>query len=118
MEIKQDKWQRNFYEDICSEVFHVYDNQKHDPMYTEKLKLINECQKLVGNDIFLKSPLNIAVIGHPGCGKSSFLNTVFTSFNTDSWRELAPVGLFNLDGQQLHVTERFRRFVTFTCLLL
>lgn len=87
-------------------------------MYTEKLKLIDECQKLVGKDIFTRSPLKIAIIGHPGCGKSSFLNTVFTSFNTDSWRELAPVGLFNLDGQQMHVTERFRRFVTFTCLLL
>ncbi|XP_071127091.1 uncharacterized protein [Mytilus edulis] len=110
MEMNQDIWKISFDEDNNSEVFHIYDNQQDDPMYSEKLKLISDCQRLVGNDSQARSPLNIAVIGQLGCGKSSFLNTVFSSFNTDSWREIAPFGFFMSAGSQLHFTERFRSY--------
>ena len=57
-----------------------------------KTQLIEQCKDTVGNDLGGRRPLNIAVIGPPGCGKSSFLNTIFASFkNNDNacWRELA-----------------------------
>ncbi|XP_076072072.1 uncharacterized protein LOC143043779 [Mytilus galloprovincialis] len=93
-----------------SEVYHKYDNHQEDPMYSVKLRLLSECQSLVGNDRQGRSPLNIAVIGQIGCGKSSFLNTIFTSFNTDCWRDIATSGFFKIEGPQLHCTERFRSF--------
>jgi predicted GTPase len=40
-----------------------------------KTQLIQQCKDTVGNDLDGRRPLNIAVIGPPGCGKSSFLNT-------------------------------------------
>ena len=46
----------------------------------EKAELIMQCKEIVGNDMSGRRPLNIAVIGPPGCGKSSFLNTIFASF--------------------------------------
>ena len=58
--------------------------------------------------------LNIAVIGPPGCGKSSFLNIVFASFNDDCWREIAICGEFgNHEGTMgMQVTQRFKRYNT------
>ncbi|XP_071127093.1 uncharacterized protein [Mytilus edulis] len=79
-------------------------------MYSKKLKLLSKCQKLVGNDRQGRPPLNIAIIGQTGCGKSSFLNTVFASLNTDCWRDIARSGFFKIEGSQLHCTERFRSF--------
>lgn len=111
MQKNQDKWENAFDEDSCSEIFHVYDNQRHDPMFAEKVKLIQDCQAFV-TTTSVRSPLNIAVIGQTGAGKSSFLNTVFASLNTDSWREIAPFGFFKQKGSQLHYTERFRRLLT------
>ncbi|CAC5399978.1 unnamed protein product [Mytilus coruscus] len=102
-----DKWENAYVQDKQTEVFH---NQQGDPEYSKKLNLIYECQHLVGNDRSGRLPLNIAVIGAPGCGKSSFLNTVFASFNTDSWREIAPIGFYKILGSQLHFTERFKSF--------
>ena len=66
-----------------------------------KTKLILLCKTIVGNDLDGQRPLNIAVIGPPGCGKSSFLNTVFASFNninSPRWREIARVGDFGEHG--------------------
>jgi predicted GTPase len=46
---------------------------------------VQHCMDTVGNELDGRRPLNIAVIGPPGCGKSSFLNTTFASFkNNDS----------------------------------
>jgi predicted GTPase len=53
---------------------------------------IQHCKDTVGNELDGRRPLNIAVIGPPGCGKSSFLNTIFASFNNNDracWREIA-----------------------------
>ncbi|XP_048777138.1 uncharacterized protein LOC125681198 [Ostrea edulis] len=37
-------------------------------------------------------PKNVAIIGTPGSGKSSFINSVITSFSKDCWREWTSVG--------------------------
>jgi predicted GTPase len=74
-----------------------------------KSKLIIQCQETVGNDLHGQTPLNIAVIGPPGCGKSSFLNTIFASFknnNNACWREIAKMGDYG--GQDLQETSRLR----------
>ena len=60
-----------------------------------KTELIRQCKDIVGNDLDGRRPLNIAVIGPPGCGKSSFLNTIFASFkdkDRSCWREIAKMG--------------------------
>ena len=68
-----------------------------------KTQLIQQCKYTVGNDLDGRRPLNIAVIGPPGCGKSSFLNTIFANFNdTDRacWREIAKAGDYGGHGCQ------------------
>jgi predicted GTPase len=61
-----------------------------------KEELILQCQTAVGNDLDGRRSLNIAVIGPPGCGKSSLLNTIFASFrkskNSGCWKEIAKMG--------------------------
>jgi predicted GTPase len=60
-----------------------------------KTQLIQQCTDAVGNELDGRRPLNIAVIGTPGCGKSSFLNTIFASFKNNDracWREIAKMG--------------------------
>ena len=64
-----------------------------------KTQLIQQCRHIVGNDLDGRRPLNIAVIGPPGCGKASFLNTIFASFN-DNWREIAKLGDYGGHGIQ------------------
>ena len=69
-----------------------------------KKKLIEQCKEIVGNELDGRRPLNIAVIGPPGCGKSSFLNTIFASFNDNGrarWREVARMGDFGEHDIQL-----------------
>ena len=76
---------------------------------TRKSELILQCQQIVGNDLDGRRPLNIAVIGPPGCGKSSFLNTVFASFknkDTDYWREIATAADYG--GHDIQETLRLR----------
>jgi predicted GTPase len=74
-----------------------------------KRQLILQCKHIVGNDLDGQRPLNIAVIGPPGCGKSSFLNTIFASFKNNDracWREIAKAGEYGVHGIQ--ETSRFR----------
>jgi predicted GTPase len=74
-----------------------------------KTELILQCNDIVGNDLDGRRPLNIAVIGPPGCGKSSFLNTLFASFknnNNACWREIAKMGDYG--GQDFQETSRLR----------
>jgi predicted GTPase len=74
-----------------------------------KTKLLQQCNDTVGNNLGGRRPLNIAVIGPPGCGKSSFLNTIFASFkNNDSacWREIAKAGDYG--GHGIQETSRLR----------
>ncbi|CAG2242362.1 unnamed protein product [Mytilus edulis] len=67
------------------------DNTK-DRHWSNKQYLIKECQDAVGTISSGKNPLNIAIIGPPGCGKSSLLNTIFASFNDKSWKQVAEHG--------------------------
>jgi predicted GTPase len=74
-----------------------------------KSQLILQCRHIVGNDLDGRRPLNIAVIGPPGCGKSSFLNTIFASFKNNDracWREIAKAGEYG--GHGIQETSRFR----------
>ena len=68
-----------------------------------KPQLIEQCMKTVGNDQDGRRPLNIAVIGPPGCGKSSFLNTIFACFKNNRsacWSEIAKMGDYGGHGFQ------------------
>ena len=68
-----------------------------------KTELIQQCQYIVGNDLDGRRPLNIAVIGPPGCGKSAFLNTIFASFKSSDrayWKEIAKAGDYGGHGIQ------------------
>ncbi|XP_071173684.1 uncharacterized protein LOC143080168 isoform X2 [Mytilus galloprovincialis] len=89
-------------------IIHVDDDPTKDPMYDQKQDLLDECKKLLGTTLSGKRPLNIAVLGPPGCGKSAFLNTVFASLNNDRWREHAKHGSFSSIGKQ--VTRRLKSY--------
>jgi predicted GTPase len=68
-----------------------------------KTQLIEQCMKTVGNDLDGRRPLNIAVMGPPGCGKSSFLNTIFACFKNNHsacWNEIAKMEDYGGHGIQ------------------
>ncbi|XP_052062879.1 uncharacterized protein LOC127702638 isoform X5 [Mytilus californianus] len=69
--------------------------------WDDKQKLIEICQKEVGTISSGKRPLNIAIIGSHGCGKSSLLNTIFASFSDEKWKELAAHGSYGGLGKQI-----------------
>jgi len=74
-----------------------------------KTQLILQCKETVGNDLGGRRPLNIAVIGPAGCGNSSFLNTIFASFQNSErarWREIAKMGDYG--GHGIQETSRLR----------
>ena len=72
--------------------------------WSSKQKLIKICQREVGTKSDGRQPLNIVIIGPPGCGKSSLLNTIFASFSDEKWKELAEHGDSGELGRQ---TSRF-----------
>lgn len=86
----------------------THKKQEDDPKYEEKLNLIWECQELVGTDHSNRKPLNIAIIGLPGVGKSSLLNTIFASFSTKCWDDIVEFGSFGTLAIQF--TTRFKRY--------
>ena len=68
--------------------------------WSSKQKLIKICQRGVGTKSDGCQRLNIAIIGPPGCGKSSLLNTIFASFSDEKWKELAEHGSTGETGKQ------------------
>lgn len=71
-------------------------------------KLNADIAKEVGKDSDDRSALNIAVIGKVGAGKSSTINTLLTSMNTDKFREYAMSGQFGGHGNQMtYLTKSF-----------
>ncbi|CAC5391996.1 unnamed protein product [Mytilus coruscus] len=68
--------------------------------WNSKRRLIKMCQDEVGTKYQGKRPLNIAIIGVPGCGKSSLLNTIFTSFSDERWKPIALQGNYGKLGKQ------------------
>lgn len=84
------------------------DNTK-DRHWGNKQFLIKECQDAVGTTSTGKRPLNIAIIGPPGCGKSSLLNTIFASFSDKSWKQVADFGNYGKADKQN--SQRLIRYV-------
>ncbi|XP_052076324.1 uncharacterized protein LOC127714303 [Mytilus californianus] len=108
--MKRDVLENSFVEQYYSQAQHIIpqENQKNDPKYEEKIELIKECQEIAGTDLSTKPPLNIAIIGLPGGGKSSLLNTIFASFSTSCWEDIVQFGSFGTLGKQF--TTRFKSF--------
>ncbi|XP_063414463.1 uncharacterized protein LOC134696545 [Mytilus trossulus] len=84
-------------------------DEEYGHCYERKQELLQDCKRLTE---CVRKPLNVAIIGPPGCGKSSFLNTVFASLNSDRWYEYAKIGKFgNHEGVMgMQVTRRLRSF--------
>ncbi|XP_033757994.1 uncharacterized protein LOC117340341 [Pecten maximus] len=62
----------------------------------------------VGLDIDGRNPLNIAIVGKFGVGKSSTINTLLTAMNDDKYREYAITGNFGgLARQMTYLTKSF-----------
>ncbi|CAC5382375.1 unnamed protein product [Mytilus coruscus] len=94
--------------DINYEVNYEIKNEKEDPCYDRKQELLRDCKCLTES---VRKPLNVAIIGPPGCGKSSFLNTVFASLNSDRWYEYAKCGHFgnHEDVMGMEISRHLRR---------
>ncbi|CAC5382381.1 unnamed protein product [Mytilus coruscus] len=108
-----DKWKPDYeddlFEDINYEVNYEIKDEKEDPCYDRKQELLRDCKCLTES---VRKPLNVAIIGPPGCGKSSFLNTVFASLNSDRWYEYAKCGYFgnHEDVMGMQITRHLRSF--------
>ncbi|CAC5393360.1 unnamed protein product [Mytilus coruscus] len=95
---QKDKESESASSDIDREPY--VDNTK-DRYWDDKQKLIKTCQDGVGTISSGKRPLNIAIIGPPGVGKSSLLNTIFASFSDNSWNQVANYGSFYKMDKQI-----------------
>lgn len=89
-----------------NDVYIARDPRK-DKHFDRKQELLWNCKGKVGRKNTGRQPQVIAVIGPPGCGKSSFLNTVFAAFSNDHWEEHAKYGDFGNRGKQY--TIKFKR---------
>ncbi|XP_046342066.2 uncharacterized protein LOC124122915 [Haliotis rufescens] len=77
--------------DMVSDVRLAQEKQKYQQ------RIIRNCQ-----DHNKTRPLNVAIIGPPGVGKSSLVNTIAASFSDDTWREYAYSGCHG-DASQITV---------------
>ncbi|VDI67936.1 Hypothetical predicted protein [Mytilus galloprovincialis] len=87
---------------------YVARDPRKDKHFDRKQELLWNCKGKAGKVGQGKKPLVIAVIGPPGCGKSSFLNTIFAAFSHDCWTEHAKYGEFGRRDKQ--VTRRLKSF--------
>ncbi|XP_071126493.1 uncharacterized protein [Mytilus edulis] len=108
---EKDVWENSFVEKYYNRDHDIvpHEDPKDDPKYDEKNKLIRRVQDIVGTHSSGKPPLNIAIVGLPGGGKSSLLNTIFASFSTERWTEIVPFGSFGRAQRQR--TTRFTSYV-------
>ena len=83
---------------------------KLDTLRFRKEQLIRELKTICGISGSKKKPLNILVIGSPGSGKSSFINTAIASVRTDNWVQCFSVGDIDNGGISSHITNHFQRF--------
>ncbi|XP_076070526.1 uncharacterized protein LOC143042151 isoform X1 [Mytilus galloprovincialis] len=107
---EKDVWENSFVEKFYNRDHDIvpHEDPKDDPKYDEKNKLIRRVQDIVGTHSSGKPPLNIAIVGLPGGGKSSLLNTIFASFSTERWTEIVPFGSFGRAQRQR--TTRFTSY--------
>ncbi|XP_052076024.1 uncharacterized protein LOC127714103 [Mytilus californianus] len=104
-----DSWNPSFSDsDSDDNPIYVARDPRKDKHFDRKQELLWNCKGKVGKFGQGKDPLVIAVIGPPGCGKSSFLNTIFAAFSHDHWSEHAKYGEFGRRGKQ--VTRRLKSF--------
>ncbi|XP_041369346.1 uncharacterized protein LOC121383405 isoform X1 [Gigantopelta aegis] len=89
-------------EDSDAEELDSWEEGRDFDLERKKDKLIRRIIKLVGSDEE-KRPLNVAVIGPMGVGKSSFINTTAAALSGDRWREYAYTGSHGGDGSQITV---------------
>ncbi|XP_060077549.1 uncharacterized protein LOC132557080 [Ylistrum balloti] len=61
-------------------------------LINERITLITKLKDVLGKTEDGRHPLNIVFIGMPGCGKSSFINSIAASIADDYWREYAISG--------------------------
>ncbi|XP_063417644.1 uncharacterized protein LOC134700217 isoform X2 [Mytilus trossulus] len=108
--MSRDELNTSSVEQVCHPANRIipHKKQEDDPKYIEKINLIRECQEIVGTDHSKRKPLNIAIIGLPGGGKSSLLNTIFASFSTKCWEDTVQFGSFGEHDKQF--TTRFKSF--------
>ncbi|CAG2235678.1 unnamed protein product [Mytilus edulis] len=108
---EKDVWENSIVEKYYNRDHDIvpHEDPKDDPKYDEKNKLIRRVQDIVGTHSSGKPPLNIAIVGLPGGGKSSLLNTIFASFSTERWTEIVPFGSFGRAQEQR--TTRFTSYV-------
>lgn len=67
----------------------------------KKQDMIFEILREVGKVVDGKKTQNIAIIGPPGVGKSSTINTIAAAFNDKRWREYAYSGFHGGDNKQV-----------------
>ncbi|XP_076070517.1 uncharacterized protein LOC143042147 [Mytilus galloprovincialis] len=104
-----DSWNPSFSDsDSDDNQIYVARDPRKDKHFDRKQELLWNCKGKAGKVGQGKQPLVIAVIGPPGCGKSSFLNTIFAAFSHDHWSEHAKYGEFGRRGKQ--VTRRLKSF--------
>ncbi|XP_071145814.1 uncharacterized protein [Mytilus edulis] len=92
----------------AEDVNDVVPDKSRNRYWGRKLELIKDLKKSVGTVKNAKKNLNVVVLGTKGCGKSSFLNTVFTSFREDTWRLYSTVG--KNSGNITNITQHFKSF--------
>ncbi|XP_033758622.1 uncharacterized protein LOC117340940 [Pecten maximus] len=77
----------------------------------ERKNLISKLKGVVGRSDEGRCPRNIVLIGSPGCGKSSFINSYAASIADDYWREYAfSGGKGSGKGTADQITVRIKRF--------
>ncbi|XP_071126490.1 uncharacterized protein [Mytilus edulis] len=104
-----DSWNPSFSDsDSDDNQIYVARDPRKDKHFDRKQELLWNCKGKAGKVGQGKQPLVIAVIGPPGCGKSSFLNTIFAAFSHDHWTERAKYGEFGRRDKQ--VTRRLTSF--------
>ncbi|XP_063416128.1 uncharacterized protein LOC134697770 [Mytilus trossulus] len=104
-----DLWNRSSSDsDSDDNQIYVATDPRKDKHFDRKQELLWNCKGKAGKVGQGKQPLVIAVIGPPGCGKSSFLNTIFAAFSHDCWTENAKHGEFGSRDKQ--VTKRLKSF--------
>lgn len=75
--------------------FYKYEEALQSQRERIRRESLEELLQRIGKE---DTPLNIAIIGMPGCGKSSFINTLIASI-TGEWRSYAMAGSFGGMGE-------------------